>query len=104
MVKTKIFKKQKISLKKSKSITLLPHDPYVKDLAEKERIREAVYHSLVEGDLEAVQDLLIAHLATLNKLKLVNEKKIGRQTLYDLMNRERDFNPTLKTIVTILAA
>ena len=81
---------------------LIKHNPYPKELADKERIKEAVYFSLVEGDLESVRDLLIAHLYTVNKLELSKVTKIGRQTLYDLMNKEKDFNPTLKTIVTIL--
>ena len=104
MAKKKTLKKQKKSSKKPKTIILTKHDPYDVNLAEKERIKAAIYFSLLEGDLESVQDLLIAHLGTVNKLQLSTTYKIGRQTLYDLMNKDKVFNPTLKTIVNILAA
>ncbi len=104
MAKTKTLKEQRKSSKKSKVIILTKHDPYEINLANKERVKAAIYFSLLEGDLESVQDLLIAHLETVNKLQLSSTCKIGRQTLYDLMNKDKDFNPTLKTIVNILAA
>jgi DNA-binding phage protein len=78
------------------------HDPFGKELADPKRIKEAVLQALVDGDLESVRDLLIAHLRTVNKSKLASKTKLGRQTLYDLMDFEKEFNPSLKTLTLIL--
>lgn len=78
------------------------HDPFGKELADPERIKRAVFQALVDGDLEAVRDLLIAHLRVVNKSKLATESKLGRQTLYDLMDSKKEFNPSLKTLTQIL--
>ena len=37
--------------------------------------------ALIDGDLEAVRDVLIAHLQTVNKSKLASKTRLGRQTL-----------------------
>ncbi len=78
------------------------HDPFGKELIDPKRIKEAVLQALVDGDLESVRDLLIAHLRTVNKSKLASKTKLGRQTLYDLMDFEKEFNPSLKTLTLIL--
>lgn len=78
------------------------HDPFSKDLADPKRIKRAILQSLVDGDLESVRDSLIAHLQTVNKSKLASKTKLGRQTLYDLMDSEKEFNPSLKTLTLIL--
>ena len=78
------------------------HDPFSSELADPKMIKQAVLQALIEGDLEAVRDVLIAHLQTINKSKLASKAKIGRQTLYDLMDSKKEFNPSIRTLTTIL--
>ena len=102
MDKAKTSKKQKKHSKKSKSPLLAVHDPFSRELADPKLIKQAVLQALVDGDLEAVRDVLIAHLQTINKSKLASKAKLGRQTLYDLMDSKKEFNPSIKTLTTIL--
>jgi DNA-binding phage protein len=46
--------------------------------------------------------VLIAHLQTVNKSKLASKTKLGRQTIYDLMDSKKEFNPSIKTLSIIL--
>jgi len=50
------------------------------------------------NDLEAFQDVLIAYLRISAKAQLSRKTKIGRTTLYDLMDPDKPFNPTLETL------
>ena len=102
MGKAKTSSKLKKSLAKSKAPLLEVHDPYSKELANGAAIKQAVLQALVDGDIEAVRDLLIAHLRTVNKSKLATKTKLGRQTIYDLIDTEKEFNPSVKTLTTIL--
>jgi len=78
------------------------HNPFDKQLADVELIKRSVLQALVDGDIEAVRDLLIAHLRTVNKSKLAAKTKLGRQTIYDLIDMDKEFNPSVKTLMTIL--
>lgn len=102
MGKTKILKKQKKSSKKSKAPLFEVHDPYSSELLDAGLIKKAVLRALVDGDIETVRDLLIAHLRTVNKSKLAAKSKLGRQTIYDLMDTSKEFNLSVKTLTTIL--
>ena len=102
MGKVKILKKQKKSLAKSKAPILATHNPFSKELTNPVLIKQAIMQALIDGDLEAVRDVLIAHLQTVNKSKLASKTKLGRQTLYDLMDSKKEFNPSIKTLFIIL--
>jgi DNA-binding phage protein len=39
-----------------------------------------------------------------NKAELVRKSKLGRQTLYDLTEGKREFNPTIRTLSALLQA
>lgn len=65
-------------------------------------VLETLLQCLAENDLESFEDVLVAHLRVVNKSKLAAETEIGRQTIYDLMNPEKPFNPTIQTIGPIL--
>ena len=102
MDKVKTSKKQRKLSAKSKTPLLVVHDPFSKELADVKIIKQSILQALVDGDIEAVRDLLIAHLRTVNKSKLSAKTKLGRQTLYDLMDSKKEFNPTIKTLTNIL--
>lgn len=81
---------------------MVVHNPYDGELANPKIIKSAILEALVNSDLESVRDLLIAHIRTVNKSKLAIKTKLGRQTLYDLIDKKKEFNPSLKTLTTIL--
>ena len=102
MGKVKTSNKLKKSLTKTKAPLLEVHNPYSKELLNVKVIKKAVLEALIDGDLEAVRDLLVAHLRTVNKSKLALKTKLGRQTIYDLIDDEKEFNPSVKTLTSIL--
>jgi DNA-binding phage protein len=67
-------------------------------------IKEIIIEAMTNNDLDTVEDVLIAYLKASSKSKLARLTGLGRQTLYDLIDRKKEFNPTLKTFGTILQA
>ena len=87
--------------RKSSLVSLTEHD-YTKTLRNRKLVLETLLDCLVRNDVETFQDVLVAHLRTESKSKVAAETKIGRQTLYDLLNERKPFNPTLTTLGAIL--
>lgn len=54
------------------------------------------------GDIETFREILVAHLMTVNKVKLAKKAGIGRRTLYDIMDPKKEFNPELSTISALM--
>ncbi len=98
------MKKPKRSLKRSKTGSLQPHKFLDEKILTKERIHEVLVDALIEGDLDTLKDLIVTQIMISNKSELTRKSKLGRQTLYDLMNEEREFNPTVKTLSQLLKA
>jgi hypothetical protein len=93
--------KKKISIKQKKSEKpyLVEHIPgECKDLANKQLVREILIDCLVQNDIDTFQDVLIGYLRTTSKSALARNAKIGRTTLYDLIDPSKPFNPTLDTL------
>lgn len=67
-------------------------------------IKPILIEALMEDDLETFKDVLIAHLRSLPKTELASKTNLGRQTLYDLIDDSKEFNPTLSTLGSILKA
>jgi hypothetical protein len=98
--------KIKTSKKRNASVTnsFVKHPfPSNLDLADKKIVREILTEALLANDLEVFQDVLVGYLRTSSKLTLSRNTRIGRTTLYDLMNPEKPFNPTLDTLGKIFA-
>ena len=98
MARTKISERQKNS-----SIKLSDHDPK-KSLQDPKEILETLLHCLAINDLEAFQDVLVAHLKYASKTDLAKKTKLGRRTIYDLLDPKKRFNPTISTIGPLLKA
>ena len=90
--------------KKSSLKSLKKHDAFGSHLKDKTLVKEVLVEALMTNDLETFQDVLIAHLRAVSKSKLSAKTKLGRQTLYDLIDEKKDFNPTLSTLGSILKA
>ena len=80
---------------------LYPHDPK-KSLQDPKEVLETLLHCLSINDIEAFQDVLIAFLKYTSKTDLARRTKLGRRTLYDLLDRKKPFNPTISTIGPLL--
>lgn len=96
-------KKKTSAKRKGSSLRLLTHDPR-KSLKDKGEVLETLLECLVRNDIEAFRDVLIAHLRTVNKVRLAAETDIGRRTLYDLMDGSKPFNPTIGTLGSLFKA
>ncbi|MBS1960171.1 MAG: hypothetical protein JST80_11910 [Bdellovibrionales bacterium] len=87
------------TLKKLKTAGFEPFYPSEsRNLKSKKIVREALLYALSVNDLEAFQDVLVAYLRVSMKSRLSRKAKIGRTTLYDLMDEDKPFNPTLETL------
>jgi DNA-binding phage protein len=98
MDKTKTSKKQK----KFSIRDLQKHDPFQGSFADAKVIKEILVQALMEDDIATFEDVLLAHLRATSKSSLAKKTGIGRQTLYDLLNKDKEFNPTLTTLAAIL--
>lgn len=97
MPKTKISKKQPRFSTKG----LTKHKPDDELLSDPKITREALVDALIHNDLETFREVLSAHLKASSKVGISKKTGLGRQTLYDLIDPKKDFNPTLKTLGAI---
>ncbi len=98
MAKTKTFDKRRgFSMK---GLTRFKVDS--KLMADPKVTRDALVDALVHNDLDAFRDVLISYVRATSKSALAKKACLGRQTLYDLMDNKKEFNPTLKTVGAIL--
>lgn len=104
MDRTKTLGKRKKSLKTSKKMVLTKHDTSDVRFKDAKIIKPILIEALMEGDVETFKDVLVAHLRSLSKTELASKTKLGRQTLYDLIDDDKEFNPTLSTLGSILKA
>ena len=95
MCKTKTSEKQKKSAKTS----FVEHKASSNnDLANKRLVKEILIEALTHNDMETFQDVLVGYIRTSSKVALSRKTKLGRTTLYDLIDPDKPFNPTLDTI------
>ncbi len=81
------------------------HEPYKSDeLKDSELVTEALLECIRTGDLESFREVLTAHIMTTNKVALAKKAGVGRRTLYDLIDPNKDFNPELSTVSAIIKA
>ena len=81
------------------------HAPFKsKDLEDANMVIESLLECIKTNDLESFREVLAAHLMTVNKMELAKKAGLGRRTLYDLIDPDRDFNPELSTISALLSS
>jgi DNA-binding phage protein len=101
MAKTVTSKKRKKSGMKSLKV----HAPFKsKELKDVELVIDTLLECIKTGDIETFREVLMAHLMTVNKVKLAQKAGIGRRTLYDLIDPNKEFNPELSTVSAIIQA
>ncbi len=104
MGKVKTLGKQKKSSKKSRPVVLRSHDVLNERILSQETLKKVLLDAIFDGDIEVLKDVIITQLRLQNKAEIVRKTNLGRQTLYDLIEGKREFNPTIKTLSSILRA
>jgi DNA-binding phage protein len=91
--------------KKSGTKSLKAHVPFKsRELKEVNLVIDTLLDCIKTGDIETFREVLMAHLMTVNKVKLAQKAGIGRRTLYDLIDPKKEFNPELSTISALIQA
>lgn len=101
MAKIVTSRKRAGSAKKS----LRVHAPFKsRELKDAALVIDTLLDCIRIGDVETFREVLTAHLMTANKVMLAKKAGVGRRTLYDLMDPNKEFNPELSTISAVLKA
>ena len=74
----------------------------VAELKNRKFIAEAIADSLIDGDADAVREILIAHLEQVHKDKFYKDAGVSRRALFKLM--EPNANPTLESLAKVCKA
>lgn len=91
--------------KESEMKSLKVHVPFKsKELKDPEVVTEALLDCIKSGDIEAFREVLTVYLMTANKAAIAKKAGIGRRTLYDLIDPDKEFNPELSTITALIKA
>lgn len=81
------------------------HVPFQsKLLKDSKAVTEALLDCIRTGDIDSFRELLAAHLVTVNKTELAKKAQIGRRTIYDIIDPNKEFNPELTTISSLIRA
>lgn len=105
MGKKKTLKKVKNSL--ASEITFVKLKPGVKaskwsptkDILNQDKIKDALFLSLVEGDLDAFKEILTAHLEAKVKTKEAVQKGLAVRTMFEALSKKG--NPRLTTVAKL---
>ena len=101
MPKAKTSKK----LLKSGTKSLRVHAPFKShELTDTNLVIDSLLDCIKVNDLESFREVLVAHLMTVNKMDLAKKAGIGRRTIYDLIDLDREFNPELATISALISS
>ena len=91
--------------RKSATKSLRAHEAFAsKELKDPALVVETLLECIRTGDLESFREVLMAHLMTVNKVKIAKVAGIGRRTLYDLIDPKKEFNPELSTVSAVIKA
>jgi DNA-binding phage protein len=72
------------------------------ELANRKFISDAIADALLDGDADAVREILLAHLEQVHKDNFYKEAGISRRALFKLM--EPKANPTLESLAKVCKA
>lgn len=72
------------------------------ELANRKFISDAIADALIDGDADAVREILLSHLEQVHKNKFYKNAGISRRTLFKLM--EPHANPTLESLAKVCKA
>ncbi len=89
--------------KSSKERPFIAHSTFQGlQLENSKRVSDTLLECIRTGELTTFRDVLASFIMSTNKLHLAKKAGLGRQTLYDLMDPKKNFNPGLSTISAII--
>lgn len=66
------------------------------------RVSENLLECIREGDIDSFRNVLASYINSCNKLRFSKKTGLGRQTLYDILDPAKGFNPALATVTAIM--
>jgi len=72
------------------------------ELANRKFISDAIADALIDGDADAVREILLSHLEQVHKDRFYKDAGISRRALFKLM--KPDANPTLESLAKVCKA
>ncbi len=72
------------------------------ELTNRKFISEAIADALIDGDADAIREILLSHLKQVHKDHFYKDAGISRRTLFKLM--EPNANPTLESLAKVCKA
>ncbi len=72
------------------------------DLANRKFISAAIADALLDGDADAIREILVSHLEQVHRDQFFKDAGISRRTLFKLM--EPNANPTLESLAKVCKA
>jgi probable addiction module antidote protein len=72
------------------------------ELANRKFISEAIADALIDGDADAIREILLSHLEQVHKDHFYKDAGISRRALFKLM--KPNANPTLESLVKVCRA
>ncbi len=74
----------------------------VSELANRKFISEAIADALIDGDADAIREILLSHLEQVHKDHFYKDAGISRRALFNLM--KPNANPTLESLTKVCKA
>lgn len=72
------------------------------ELSNRKFVSEAIADALIDGDAEAIREILLSHLEQVHKDNFYKDAGISRRALFKLM--EPNANPTLESLAKVCKA
>ncbi len=67
-----------------------------------ELVSETLAECIRAGDVDSFRSVLASYITNCNKLRFSQKTGLGRQTLYDILDPTKSFNPALATVAAIM--
>ncbi len=83
---------------------MIPYKFNEKLFRDYETVREVLLESMSTGDIETFRNVLIAFLKAQPMTEFAKKSGLGRQTIYDMLKKPKDFDPQVSTVAKIMHA
>ena len=99
MAKQLLSRKKKIAEKKP----LIVHASFKhSEPKDSKLVSDTLLECIRTGDIDSFRNVLASYIASCNKLRFSKKTGLGRQTLYDILDPAKGFNPALVTVTAIM--
>src|SRR5690348_813830 len=99
MAKQVLLKKKKPAEKKS----LIAHSSLTSTEAKDSKlVSDTLLECIRSGDVDSFRGVLASYITSCNKLRFCKKTGLNRQTLYDILDPAKSFNPAFATVTAIM--